>query len=104
MDALQASFARQSIGNTKPLFTRAHPPAPPSISPAPTLYHGALSHQPAAGKLGRQPGGRRGEDQSGAWVPSTLRLALRIARHPKHRTSFDMTQRKARLTRASFGS
>ena len=35
--------AARSIGNIKPLFTRAHPPAPPSISPAPPLRRWAFS-------------------------------------------------------------
>jgi putative ABC transport system substrate-binding protein len=34
-DQLPVAEAAASIGNTKPLFTRAHPPEPPSTSPTP---------------------------------------------------------------------
>src|SRR5947207_10539354 len=46
-----------SIGKIKPLFTRAHLPAPPRTSPVSPL--GSLpsrTHTPAAGELGRPPG------------------------------------------------
>ena len=38
-----------SIGNTKPLFTRAHPPEPPSTPPATTPRHTLLRAAPGGG-------------------------------------------------------
>jgi len=56
---MRGAHKKRSIGKIKPLFTRAHPPAPPRTSPVSPL--GALpsrTHTPAAGEnsVDRQAG------------------------------------------------
>ena len=52
-----------SIGNTKPLFTRAHPPEPPSTPSATTTRH----WEPPPASPERQLGNLAGSPQDAGW-------------------------------------
>jgi len=62
-----ARTAVASIRKTKPLFTRAHPPASPRLSPvSPLEVPLSYPSPPAAGELGRRPARRRAGPQAQA--------------------------------------